>query len=860
MAAAYEMRGNKGLLIGNENVQNNTFEQHVHAPAAITPMEEVNAPVGLINLPERSALFVGREGDLRRLRDAMTAPASGLVVVTAVHGLGGIGKSTLAAHYAETHRGDYTLVWWITADTPTAIETGLARLAIALQPAVQTLPLEQQIEHGLRWLATHHDWLLMLDNLSQPADAAAVLGRIRGGHVLITSRRTTGWHTVATPLAVDALEPDRAAEMLARILANSSTSAQDADMVCAELGHLPLAIEQAGAYMAETHTTPGKYLRLLRQSPAAMYGKTAEGAQAQRTMARIWRITLDRLADAPLVGALLRVLAWYASDNIPAYLLDGLADELAVSEALGRLAAYAMITRSSETISVHRLVQAVTRTPDTDDPHRTPHDINHARNHAAHTLAQALEGLNYEAPQDWSRLRILLPHVEALASHTKPDDDTIDTVVALDGISRFLKAQGAVASVTVYLRRCLSSSQRILGPDHPETLASRNNLASSYQEAGDLDQAISLHQATLADREQVLGPEHPETLASRNNLASAYRAKGDLGRAIPLLESAVADYERVLGFADPGTLASRNNLATAYQAAGDPARAIPLLETTLANYERVLGTEHPGTLASRNNLATAYQEVGNLERAIPLLETTLATRDRVLSPDHPSTLASRNNLAYAYQAAGDLEQAVPLYEATLADRERVSGPDHPDTIASRNNLAYAYRAVGDLEQAVSLYQVSLIDCERVLGPVHPTTLTARNNLAGAYETAGDLGLATKLYKATLADCERVLGPVHPTTLTARNNLAGAYETAGDLGLATKLYKATLVDRERVSGPDHPDTLISRNNLAWAYLASGRSRRAVPLLRATLAACERVLGADHPTTHAVRANLRRASKT
>ncbi|MFC9250057.1 tetratricopeptide repeat protein [Amycolatopsis thailandensis] len=851
----YEICGSHGLQFGNENVQTNTFEQHVHTPTVITPMEQVDAPAGLINLRERSRLFVGRDRDMRRLRDAMTASPSGSVAVTAVHGLGGVGKSTLAAHYAETHRGDYTLVWWITADAQTAIDTGLARLAIALQPAVQALPLEQQTEHGLRWLATHHDWLLILDNLSEPADVAVLLGRVPGGHVLITSRRTTGWHAVATSLAVDVLEPDRAAEMLARILAHSSTKAQDVDMVCAELGYLPLGIAQAGAYMAETHTTPGKYLRLLRQSPAAMYGKKAEGVQTQRTMARIWCITLDRLAETPLAGALLRVLAWYASDDIPAYLVDGLDDELAVSEALGRLAAYAMITRSGETISVHRLVQAVTRTPDPDDPHRGPHDINHARDYAARALAEALEVLNDETPQDRSVLRILLPHTESLASHTDPNDDTIDTVVALSRISHFLKAQGAAATATEYFRRCLASCHRIVGPDQPETLACRHNLASGYEAAGDLRQASSLYQAALADSERVAGNDHPATLATRSNLAAVYQAGGDLRKAIPLLESTVADYERVLGTEHPSILVSRSNLAAAYAKAGDLVRAISLLESTVADYERVLGTEHPSILVSRSNLAAAYAKAGDLARAIPMFESVLATRKQVLGPDHPRTLSSCGNLAAVYQDAGDLGQAIPLYEKTFVDRGRVLGPDHPDTLASRNNLAYARRAVGDLGLAILLYEATLVDSTRVLGSEHIITLTALNNLASAYETGGELDRATSLYEVALAACERSLGPDHPTTLTTRNNLASAYETTGDYRLAIKLYKATLVDRERVLSPDHPDTLVSRNNLGFAYRASGQVGRAISLLKATLASSEQVLGFEHPTTMAIRANLR-----
>lgn len=445
-------------------------EQHVHPPPVITPMEQVDPAPGVINLPGRSALFVGREQDMRRLRKAITSAALGSVVVTAVHGLGGVGKSTLAAHYAQAHRAEYSLVWWITADAPSAIETGVAQLAVAVQPAVAGLPLEQQTEHGLRWLATHQGWLLILDNLTAPTDAATQLARLPGGHVVITSRRTTGWHTLATPVLLDVLEPAEAVEMLTRILSHdraaSAGSAGDVAAVCAELGYLPLAIEQAGAYITETGTSPRAYRELLARYPAAMYQQTAEGGDAQRTMARIWRVTLDTLATTPLAGQVLRVLAWYAPKDIPTALLTGLAEQPALVTAIGRLAAYGMITYRDGVISVHRLVQAVTRTADPDDPHRTPAEVTTAREHATRILARILGSLDVEDPAQWPVLHVLLPHTAALIGHTLPAEDSIDTATVMISIGVFLYGQGSLTDALTYLHRCLAGCERILGPDH----------------------------------------------------------------------------------------------------------------------------------------------------------------------------------------------------------------------------------------------------------------------------------------------------------------------------------------------------------------------------------------------------------
>ncbi len=655
-------------------------------------MESLPAVSGVGRVPAEPGVFVGRNRELARLGSAVAGSGSRAVVV-AVHGLGGVGKSTLAARFAELHADRFSPLWWISADSPAAVETGLGELAAALAPETATLPSEQRVELCIRWLATHEGWLLVLDNVTSPQHTEGLLSRVRTGTIVITSRHRSGWRAAET-VALDVLAEDEATALLAGIMRLEWPEADPtgANQLCEELGWLPLAIEQAGAYLAHTRTSPAAYLEMLARFPARTFTATAEGGDAQRTMARVWHVTLDHLTDTPSVGRVLRQLAWFASDSIPRDLLACAVGGPELSEALGRLAAYSMITWTEDTVAVHRLVQAVTRTPDPTDPHRRPADIAAARDSTATALSAALDGVDARIPTDWHAYQRVLPHARALLEYAMPDTDTTHTSRLLNELGRYLHGQGELGTAIAYLTRAGDSYQRLHGPDHPSTLTSRNNLAAAYRAAGDLGRAIPLYEATLTDRERVLGPDNPSTLNSRNNLAAAYRAAGDLGRAIPLYEATLTDQERVLGPDNPSTLNSRNNLASAYQAAGDLGRAIPLLEATLTDNERVLGPDNPNTLTSRNNLASAYQAAGDLGRAIPLLEATLADRVRVLGPDNPNTLTSGNNLASAYQAAGDLGRAIPLYEATLAHSERVLGPDHPTTKVIRANLDEARSA------------------------------------------------------------------------------------------------------------------------------------------------------------------------
>ncbi|MFE5896909.1 tetratricopeptide repeat protein [Streptomyces sp. NPDC056488] len=826
--------------------------QYALPAEAYLPIPEDAAAGGVSNI--QAGRFVGRTAELHTLEQAFTG--TGEVVVYAVHGLGGVGKSALAARWAAAR--PEPVRWRINADTPAAVDAGISALACALQPGLAALPAELQAERAVRWLADHKGrWLLVLDNVEDPAHIRPLLDRIAGGRVLVTTRLASGWHHDATTIRLGVLDRTDAVDLFARILTqHGPRDTGGAEALCAELGGLALAVEQAAAYCAETGTSPTAYLEMLADWPTEMFAATHEGGDSARTIARIWRLTLDRLTATPLAVDLLRLLAWYAPDNIPRGLLDGVAAPPALVTAIGRLAVYDMVTDNHDgTLSIHRLVQSVARTPDDEDPHRQPDDITHARDHAAELLANAYP-TGGPIPASWPRYRELLPHTDALVSHHAPEHDTVHTVRALTCAAAYRRNHGILAPVLDARQRALTTCERLFGGDHPRTLTARNNLADAYEAMGDLGRAIPLFERTLADCERVLDNDDLDTLLSRDGLASAYSAAGDMDRAVPLYERNLADCERVLGNEDPQTLSSRNNLAGAYWVVADLDRAVPLYERNLADCERVLGNEDPQTLSSRNNLANAYSVAGDMDRAVPLYERNLADCERVLGNEHPQTLSSLSNLANAYRDVGDLERAVPLHERALSESERALGTDHPDVMSSRNGLAGTYQDAGDLERAIPLYERNLADRERVLGSDHPQSMSSRNNLAGAYRQAGDLERAIPLFERSLADRERVLDSDHPQTRNSQDDLAGAYLEAGDLERAIPLYKRILDYNRRVIGGAHPDTMSSWNNLASALEAAGDLRRAAFHYERALAVGKVILSPEHPLLAAVRTSLER----
>ncbi|MCB9846086.1 MAG: tetratricopeptide repeat protein [Phycisphaeraceae bacterium] len=388
---------------------------------------------------------------------------------------------------------------------------------------------------------------------------------------------------------------------------------------------------------------------------------------------------------------------------------------------------------------------------------------------------------------------------------------------------------------------------RLLGEEHPDTLASMHELGLLYAEQGRYSEAESRLKKALELRTRVLGEEHHDTLSGMTDLAWVYgeQARYDEREALDL--KAVEIQKRVLGEEHRDTLTSMHDLANAYRAQRRYAEAEELFLKTMDTQKRVLGAEHPDTLVTMNSLSLVYRSQGRYAEAEALNLKALEIERRVMGATHAYTLVTMHNLALGYKDQRRYAEAEALYLETLEIERARLGDEHPGTLMTMINLAEVYARENRFAKAEQLLEKVIEGRRRVLGEEHPETQYAINTLAGVYWAHGRNADAEALYVKTLEIQRRVLGGVHEDTLATMNSLAGLYGAIGKMDKAEALLNEIIEIKRRALGSDDASTLTSVNDLELFYIKQERYAEAEPLVREVLESRRRAGGAENDGT-------------
>jgi hypothetical protein len=555
-----------------------------------------------MRLAPRPAFLAGREELLAELEARLAGDGAGPRVVT-LCGLGGAGKTSVAIEYMHRHLAEVGVCWQLGAEDSAVLAAGFGELAAQLGAAEGGDPVAAV--HGVL-AASPAAWLLVFDNAPDRASMAQFVPPAGPGRVLITSRNQI-WPP-GQAVEVPVLDPQVAAEFL--ISRTGDADRRAALELAGLLGRLPLALEQAAAYVQASGESLGGYLAVFRQRRADLL-RRGEPIGYPGTVATSWRLAFEDLQQAvPGAAGLLRLLAFCAPEAVPLGLVlqyrPGLAerfgeevasvvaplleDPLAIDDAIAALRRYSLISPPADgSVSVHLLVQAVTAD-------QMPAELAQAWRHAAAALIEAAIPADPVLPETWPAFAALLPHAQAALDLTSN---------GMRRVAWYLGQSGSYPAARDQFQLIVDAYEEddAYGPEHQDTLAARSSLARWTGEVGDAAAARDQFTTLQPVFERVLGPEHPDTLAARGNLARWTGEAGDAAAARDQYAALLPVRERALGPEHQDTLTTRHGLASRTGEAGDPAGARDQLAALQPVFERVLGPEHPDTLTTRASLA-----------------------------------------------------------------------------------------------------------------------------------------------------------------------------------------------------------------------------------------------------------------
>jgi Tetratricopeptide repeat/NB-ARC domain len=640
------------------------YEAARHERNSRDRVEAVPGPRIWGEVPPRNPSFVGRDALLERLRRDLCDPGS--VAVRALHGLAGVGKSSMAAEYAHRYRADFDVVWWIDAEQNALVSEQMVTLGVTAGVIDQWDETAHAVRTSVDWLRRRRRWLLIFDNATEHSDLAQFLPG-DGGQVLITSRNPR-WEEIAVGQDIGLFSRTESIALLRRFV--SDLGDDSASAVAEVLGDLPIAVTQAARFLADTGIPPAEYQADLER------GRSQEGLSTLAAAVRLSYRRLDR--SDPAATALMRLCAVLGPAPIR---LSWLAQALDTGSASGMgqifqpLAKLGLARASSVPgwIVVHRAIQATVRAM------LTPQEYEEERRRAEQMVVAVPLGPP-DDPGSWPDWANVLPHL--LAADSARSGDTYLREKVCDGVSYVLLRGDTRASLALAERlRGLWVERFGVGDQHVLKVA--HLLSTAYYHDGQYEAALALDQENFDRRRAILGPDHPDTLMSANGLAVTL---GSLGRNVE-------------------------------------ARDLHL--DTLERLTRTLGADHHQTLRTAYNLAGQFRALGDLESARRLGEDTLARRRKGL-PDYPlQEMSAAHSLAITYSRIRDYPAAQALHEDIRRRRIEQLGEDHPASLRSGHSLGDTLRDMGETESAREILSDVLQRRERILGLDHPATTETR---------------------------------------------------------------------------------------------------------------------------------------
>ncbi|MEV3924141.1 FxSxx-COOH system tetratricopeptide repeat protein [Actinomadura coerulea] len=813
------------------------------------------------NVPPQNISFTGREELLEQLHERLSEGTTA-VLPQALHGMGGVGKSQIAIEYVYRHMADYDVIWWIRSERPGQIQQDLAELAAELD-----LPVSQEVNvavpavrEALRLGRPYRNWLLVFDNAEELQDVRDFFPTNGPGKILVTSRNQE-WTKVASSLEVDVFAREESKALLR--LRGPELADAEADELAEVLGDLPLAIAQAGVWLAETGMPVDEYLQLFREKHEKATELLADAALVANELpvAAAWNVSLDRLRTSdPAALQLLQVCAFFAPEPIslrmlsgarnvdgPPELIEALGDPVRRGRAIRAINRYALarISHKHNTIMLHRLVQRVLvgQIP--------PAEAEELRR-CGYQLMANFDPRDPALPANWRRYADLLPHVHY--SGVVGFDDPWTRRLVLNEID-FLFQWGDHRGFLELAETAVKTWTEMLGEGNEQVQEAMLHLGRALRLQGRFEEAYGHHLRVRDLRAEEHGADDERTIEAQRFVTADLRYLGQFQQALEYDRRSFEALRRMYGEDDPTTLQQAHLYAISLRLNGDFRAACDLDRQTYRHLINIFGENHGRTLSSLAAIAVDEMELGHFDVARELTRQNAQRLESAFGSSFAGLAESLTAFSVMERKAGDHERALALSTEALERYNERYGGYHPGSISAALNHAVNLRQVGRLADSIHLARVTAQNFLRMFGPDHPNTPSANINLAVALRLNGQLEEAKKLDEAALEVLTRVLGIDHPRSIVGAINLASDHYAIGNFHDAMEKDRETLERVQRVLGEEHPTALACMLNLGLDLRAMSEEQEADALTAQAIDGMRRVHGPQHPATVAAQEGVR-----